>query len=156
MEEFILDRDTQIVTYVDDSYIILEAKDCQELKLKTEACMADHDGFQKTLGMRTNIAKMEAIVFSKDPTALELEVNGQKIITEKTIKVLGILFSHNLSWSPHVEKVVSKAVVSWHGKTLSQNLVQETDHRLRLSLFPKVIFWKVGVGSPFILFSLVF
>jgi hypothetical protein len=59
--------------------------------------------------MCTNTSKTEAMLFAKKYEARMLWIDGQEIKTGSTIKVLGITFAHNLSWTPHIEKVVKKA-----------------------------------------------
>lgn len=103
LEEYLLHRDARVITYAeDDSYVILESDNIDDLKLKTEECLGDHDHFLRTIGMCTNKEKTEAIVFGKKAVEINLEVGSQVIRTGKTIKVLGIVFSHNLHWTTHV------------------------------------------------------
>jgi hypothetical protein len=146
LEEFILDRDARIVTFADDSYVIIEAEDIQTLKEKSEECLKDHDAFLKTLGMCTNTSKTEATVFNKEAIELSLEVEGQKITTGRTIKVLGITFSYNLGWSAHVEKMVSKAAsISNRIKFIRQTLSQEQTLKVLTSYYYASIYYGSAV-----------
>lgn len=98
LEEYLLHRDARVITYADDSYVILESDNLDELKEKTEACMADHDLFLKSLGMHTNTGKTEAIVFNRKLTEITLKVGNNEVRTGSNIKDLGIIFTHNLHW----------------------------------------------------------
>jgi hypothetical protein len=109
LEEFLFYRDARVVTFADDSYVIIEADDREELKRNAEECLKDHDAFLKMIGMCTNTAKTEAVIFGKSYEAGSLMAGDQSIQIAKTIKVLGITFSYNLSWLPHIKKAVKKA-----------------------------------------------
>ena len=59
--------------------------------------------------MITNVSKTEVAVFMKDPISISLNVNGSILQTEKTMKVLGVTFKHDLNWSTHVNQTIRKA-----------------------------------------------
>ncbi len=76
--------------------------------------------------MQTNKAKTEVLVFNKEYLRVKLKFGAEEIETGKTIKVLGVLFSHNLRWTSHVEKTVKKsASVLNRIRFIRQSLSQE-------------------------------
>ena len=101
--------DAQVVTYADDSYVVVSAQNVAELKEKAEMVFRHHNKFLKEIGMITNVTKTEATVFSKEPTILNLEVDGSVLQTGLSMNVLGVTFNHNLKWTDHVDKVMRKA-----------------------------------------------
>ncbi len=109
LQEYLWNRDARVVTYADDSYVILEADTMQELIAKSELCLKDHDDFLEKLGMKMNESVTKVIVFNKNYQKIKLRFGKEEIESGKTIKVLGILFSYNLWWTSHVEKVVKKS-----------------------------------------------
>ena len=109
LEEYLWSRDARVVTYADDSYVILEADTMHELVAKSEICLKDHDEFLEKVGMKTNKSKTEVIVFNKNYLKTKLRFGNEEIELGKTIKVLRILFSYNLRWTSHVEKIVKKS-----------------------------------------------
>ncbi len=66
LEQYLCDRDARVITYADNSYVILESDSVDELIISTENCLTDHDAFLRALGMSTNKSKTEAIIFNKD------------------------------------------------------------------------------------------
>jgi hypothetical protein len=71
-----------------------------------------------------------------------LEVDGQKIITGRTIKVLGIVFSYNLGWSEHVEKMIAKsASISNRIKFIRQSLTQDQSLKVLTSYYYSTIYY---------------
>ena len=57
---------------------------------------------------------------------MKLKFGGEEVESGKTIKVLGVLFSHNLQWTSHVEKTVKEsASVLNRIRFIRQSLSQE-------------------------------
>ena len=107
LEEVLFHSDARIITFADDSYVILESDNIEDLKTKSEECLKDHDSYLRSLGMWTNKSKTEAIIFNNRYIDLELRLDDQVITTGKTMKVLGLISSQNLNWTAHIEKVES-------------------------------------------------
>ena len=79
LQEYLWNRDGRVVTYADDSYIILEADTIQQLTEKSESCLKDHDDYLPKLGMRTNKSKTEVLVFNKEYLRVKLKFGGEEI-----------------------------------------------------------------------------
>ncbi len=99
--------------------------------MKAEECLSDHDSFLRSLGMCTKAAKTKAVIFGPDFEAGTIRAPGdQPIPIAKTIKVLGIMFSYNLSWSAHIKKAVKKAAsIGNHVRFIRQWLTKEQKYR---------------------------
>lgn len=145
LEEYLLHRDARVITYADDSYVILESDSVDDLKQKTEECLRDHDCFLRAIGMSTNKGKTEAIVFGKKHTEINLEIEDQTIVTGKTIKVLGIIFSYNLQWTTHVENIMKKAAsIINRVRFIRRSLSEEQTLKVMTSYLYSTIYY----GSP--------
>jgi hypothetical protein len=103
------------IAYADDSYVALSCHpgnfDCTKKKLET--IVKKHFEWLKTLGMVVNPSKTEFIIFH--PQQLKcvwndpLLVDNCRVFPSKTLKILGVLFSHTLDWTPHVNSAMRKA-----------------------------------------------
>lgn len=145
LEEYLLHRDARVITYADDSYVILESDSIEDLIQKTETCLKEHDDFLRSIGMRTNVGKTEAVVFNKDHMELTLHMGDQTIVTGKTIKVLGITFNHNLHWTTHVEKTVKKAAsIINRVRFIRRSLTEEQTLKVMTSYLYSTMYY----GSP--------
>lgn len=110
----VLDGHGHIVTYADDSYVIVEANTLEELKVKTVNTMNLHLHWLSQNGMVCNVDKTELMLMNSEHQ-IELEVDSMKITTQSTMKVLGIMFDDKLKWSEHVDGVVKKTNRILHG-----------------------------------------
>jgi len=98
-----------LVTYADDTYVIICGDTNEELVETAEKTMVTHFGFLEKIGMVVNKSKTEATLFGKENTCLELTVDNNKITTESSMKVLGLIFNHDLDWSEQTKKSLGKA-----------------------------------------------
>jgi len=96
----------ELVAYADDSYVIVQGTDMNELKTCTEGVMSKHYEWLKSIGMICNRSKTELIVFGNNK--LSVEVGGESIESKNTIKVLGILIDCDLRWTSQINRTVSK------------------------------------------------
>lgn len=82
-----------------------------DLKNSLVETMLQHDAYLKTIGMVTNVSKTELTYFSRSDVqdTMPLLVGNDFVKPQKTLKVLGITFDHDLSWNSHTSKVKQKA-----------------------------------------------
>jgi len=102
-----LPTDCYITSYADDSYITVQAKTLEDLKVKVETSLEQHQNFMDSIGMVINRSKTELIVFDhcKQPMEMVLS-NGIKSVKE--IKALGVTFTSDLTWNKHINTVTGK------------------------------------------------
>ncbi len=106
-----LTSNAEIVTYADDSYVIVRADEGNTAGLikETEECLASHCEYLRNLGMVVNQEKTEALYISrKDQKQLSIKCGTSEVKTKSEIKVLGVLLDERLSWSPHISKTINK------------------------------------------------
>lgn len=89
----------EFLSYTDGTYVMVTGSLHQEVIIKY---LAEHMLFLKNQGMVTNFSKTEAVYFQ---ARLEIKLDNQFFHTSPTMKVLGILFDHQLSWTDQVKKV---------------------------------------------------
>lgn len=101
-----------VVSYADDTYVSISAKTIEEVKSNITNTMTLHDDYLNRIGMVTNVNKTELIYFArktkiKDP----ITVKNAEIHPVEHMKVLGVLFSSDLTWDKQVERMALKARV---------------------------------------------
>jgi hypothetical protein len=103
--------DTNMVAYADDMYFIYEGDSWEQVSAtaskQTKKAM---DWLRKT-GMVLNPSKTEAGYFSTRTLSNppKINISGEIIECQKTIRVLGLLFDHKMSWEAHIDKVLKEA-----------------------------------------------
>ena len=106
-----LEKYCTVFSYADDTQLLVEAKNSDELQQKIEAVVDAAQNWYNNNFMKNNTSKTEIIVFNptKDPCniSLKTEENGkEKIITPKRkIKILGVFIDNDLTWTDHVNFV---------------------------------------------------
>jgi len=97
-----------LITYADDSYVVISADELEDLKRKVKAVSTTHSNFLRKIGMIVNAEKTELVIFQKELVEENFEFDGKLIKSKSAMKALGITFQHNLKWDIHVQNVVSK------------------------------------------------
>ena len=100
-----------IVAYADDMYFIYEGDTWEQVSATaSEQTQKAMDWLRKT-GMVLNASKTEACYFSmctlSNPP--KINISGELIECQKSIRVLGLLFDHKMSWETHIDKVLKEA-----------------------------------------------
>ncbi len=66
--------------------------------------------------MVCNIGKTEMMLLgNEEKDSFHLDVDGTRIMPQKTIKVLGVTFDSDLKWTTQVEKTVKRTSRMLHG-----------------------------------------
>jgi len=94
-----------IVTYADDSYVVITGRNMEELKSNVEQISHRHVAFLKEMGMAVNPSKTEVIVFNKIPIRAPFSIDGTMVESGVTMKALGITWQHDLKWTTHLEQI---------------------------------------------------
>jgi len=100
-------RPFRIISYADDSYVVVSANSLDDLIQSTQITLNEHFSWLQEIGMTCNHLKTELIIFNEDD--IEINVGGSSVRSGKTMKVLGVLIDNDLNWSPYVEKILSKS-----------------------------------------------
>jgi len=133
----------KIVSYADDSYVILTGDDINALKMDVEACLQKHTEYLLSLGMIVNEKKTELVLFNKGNLPnIEINVTGNKITSMDNMKILGVIFNKNLDWKPQVDRVIAQATRLSHGlKFLRKRLSQKQFIKATTSQFFGLVYY---------------
>jgi len=96
------------VTYADDSYVILDGTSIEELQHKVSHHSKLHVEYLSEKGMIVNKSKTEVMVFGIHLIEADFDIDGTTIKSGGQMKMLGIIFQHNLEWNLHVESVLKR------------------------------------------------
>jgi len=96
----------KLVSYADDSYVIVHENDIESLKSTLTNKIKQHCEWLREMGMISNMEKTEMMIF--DPEEIQIGFGGKIIKSTKTMKVLGVLLDNQLNWVPFVQKVIGK------------------------------------------------
>jgi len=101
-------HEVEVISYADDTYVVVCDKDEKALTKKLEDCIQAHTKALLSLGMIVNSKKTEAVRFGKNSPSISFKCNGETIATGKEMKVLGVIFDQGLNWMSQVDKAVCK------------------------------------------------
>ena len=109
-------EDCKIISYADDTQIIVNARKIEQLKQKIENVITAAQTWYKKNSMKNNIGKTEVIVFNtnqKQNCQIKIKVidEGKPVTIESknSIKILGIILDSNLNWEKQVNATKKKA-----------------------------------------------
>jgi hypothetical protein len=105
-----------MISYADDTQLIVEARNLNQLKVKIENVIKLAQGWYERNSMKNNIGKTEILVMSKGNKAEELVINvideGEPVTikSKREIKILGIFLDNKLEWTKQVNNVKKNAL----------------------------------------------
>ena len=106
------DETCKILSYADDTQIIVKADSANDLKCKIRNTILKAQKWYTNNSMKNNIEKTEILIINSKKSKLKNTVfkfndNGtkKKIKPSRSIEVLGIILDENLNWSSHTNKV---------------------------------------------------
>jgi len=94
------------VAYADDAYIIISAKNPNNLEQHLNTTLNKHLSWLKDIGMICNAAKTEIMVLGD--LSITTNLDGAIINSQNTLKVLGVMFDSALKWNNNTQKIISK------------------------------------------------
>ena len=106
--------DGKLISYADDSYVVVVANDRNELLNKTRTVMTNHLKWLKDNGMVCNVDKTEMMILD-DNSPVTIEVDGRTLTSLSEMKVLGLTFDSQLTWSSQVKGVIKRTNRMLHG-----------------------------------------
>ncbi len=133
-----------LVTYADDSYVVIDAKDVMELKEVTEEVVKKHLAWLSSNGMVCNTAKTEMMALNCEPVMIR--VGEADVETKDEMKVLGLIFDDKLNWFKHVSKAIQKSNRMLHGlRLLRRHLSTTQANRVVTAFFYSSLYYGIEV-----------
>jgi len=134
--------DSRIVTYADDSYVIIEAPNDEDLREKAERVMTNHLEWLDSNGMVCNVEKTEMLFMGQENANFSITVRGREIKSMKEMKVLGVTFDPMMKWDAQVQKAVQKSSRMLHGlKNIRKYLSHSQASQIATSFFYSVLYY---------------
>ncbi len=123
-----------LVSYADDSYVVVDS-DCRDgLLRKAEKTLEGHLKWLNDNGMVCNISKTELMIMNSEEAA-ELLVDGIKVQSSRTMKVLGLVFDEKLEWQQQVQNTVTRTNRMLHGLKALRRFVSKDQARVVMTAF---------------------
>jgi hypothetical protein len=99
-------EDIKLISYADDSYVVITCNTEQEVVSETEKLLQKHIGFLRDLGMVVNESKTEFMWLGKNINPLPINVSGTICHPVQQLKALGIVFDGILNWDFQAMKAI--------------------------------------------------
>jgi len=104
-----LGPNSNLVSYADDTYVLVSGNSEQEVINNTEVTLKKHIDYLKEMGMVVNESKTESMwIGPSEPSKDSIRVNGTVCKFSNNIKALGIYLDKDLSWDKQAEFVINK------------------------------------------------
>jgi len=121
-----LPLDVHLTSYADDSYVIINDKDQEELIKRTETCLQKHVESFEEIGMKVNEGKTEIMLFGRENPKVLINVKGEPVESKDQIKALGIIIDKGLSWRPHISLLKKRVMKVVGGVRMVRNKLTES------------------------------
>jgi hypothetical protein len=147
-----LPEGAKLITYADDSYVVNASKTIEDLKNVTEAAIAKHTAFLRSIGMVVNSSKTELLLSSrrKNQESMVIECDNVKITPSDSMKALGVYLTPSLSWDKHIDSILNRTAFLIHRtKYLARWLKKEDLLKLITSQYYSIIYYAapIWIGS---------
>ena len=98
----------KIVTYADDTYVIISSETDQKAIEKCQQTAIKHFDFLENIGMKVNKSKTEIMWIGKNQPLETIQLGGIDCPLVKSLKSLGIHIQGDLSWDIQAENAIVK------------------------------------------------
>lgn len=106
------ENNTKLSLYADDSATWKTESNLEVLKQDIQKYLDKIIKFFNDWGFKISVDKTVAILFTKRRNIqldeVKLYVNGKAINVQTTVKFLGVIFDHHMSWKPHIDYVADR------------------------------------------------
>jgi len=109
LAEYLQTDEIRVISYADDSYVIVRPKNLNNLSSLVENTLAKHIDFLRDLGMIVNESKTEIMWIGKNRSFDYVKVGQNLIPFSETMKALGVYFQGDLSWDAQADNVITKS-----------------------------------------------
>jgi len=103
-----LGANCSVVSYADDTYVIVEGIDDKDTLTNLKDTLTSHINYLKSVGMVVNESKTELMWIGNTKYADTVEINGKTLSFQTHMKALGLIIESNLSWTMQAEMAIKK------------------------------------------------
>ena len=131
------DASLKIMSYADDTQIIVDDENIENLKLKIKSAIDNAQKWYRENTMKMNVGKTEILIIDKISTVRKFkmffQIDGKlvKIKASPVIKVLGIKIDHLLNWNSQINYVKKNSINAIRQVHRINNLLP-VKHRIQL------------------------
>jgi len=139
----IRNNNVDLVTYADDTYVIVKGDTKEDIKNEAEKTLTLHCKYLEDIGMVINKGKTEITYFSNKLVGdFVLNVGDQCIKSNPDMKVLGVTFEHNLDWTKQTQKALLKAnLYTKRLQMIRKFLTKDTALRLITAFYFSMVYY---------------
>ena len=132
----------KVISYADDSYIIVSAQTQSELVEKYHTTIDHHVGWLKTIGMVCNLGKSEAMSFNTTSELVCIGPPSNTIMISSSMNILGITFDNKLNWGPQATRAIAKSKRILFGLKSIRSYLTDTEFKRVLTshFFPILMY----------------
>ncbi len=110
LKEIIETPEIDLVSYADDTYVIVSPSEQLTVKEVTERTIHKHITYLRSIGMVVNEAKTEVMWIGNGPSTItNIKIGASNVSLVNKMKALGIIFEGNLAWDAQAENVTAKS-----------------------------------------------
>ena len=138
MNDFILNLRNvcDVYNYADDNTLSFSHHDTMVIKSTLESASSIALKWFKENYMKANASKFQAICFSKHDIKLDINIDGNAVKTEDTVKLLGVQLDSKLKFNEHVQSVCKKAAKQINAL---QRLSKFLDYSCKLKIYESFV-----------------
>jgi len=102
-------QDIKVVSFADDTYVMVQSDTWTSLKSKTEEVLNYHVTYLRSLGMTVNESKTEMMIVGSNSLApSQVTIKRKNCDIKTSMKALGITLDSNLKWDIHAEDMINR------------------------------------------------
>lgn len=152
--------DEHIVSYADDTSVVVSGRSADDLKLKSTSALVKLKGWFDTNELTLNSDKTQLMRFRSSygqSAGLNIRVGSGVISEVDCLRFLGVVLDERLTWTEHIDYVASKiCTLAYQLKTLRYHVSEGiclTAYKAYVQSVVKygIIFWGNSVEAPRIL-----
>ena len=133
----------------DDLTVYITTSNPNTAKLKLQESIDKIFNWATNNGLTFSSEKTKCIIFSKkrQPQLIDLKLGSTKIKTTTSLKILGMIFDHRMTWKEHIEQLKSKCLTSLNVLKMTAHRNWGADRKTLELLYSTLVRSKMDYGS---------
>jgi len=109
LKDNLVSDDISLISYADDSYVIVAPKETCSIHALAELTIEKHASYLRSVGMIVNESKTEVMWIGANCPISHVTIGGNPVPLVNSMKALGVHIDGNLDWNKQAEHAVSKS-----------------------------------------------